>query len=46
MIEFDILPYCRKNEIATIGDGALCRGPGRMRPDSKFATTKPAQLPQ
>jgi aryl-alcohol dehydrogenase-like predicted oxidoreductase len=37
-IEGDILPYCRKNKIATFGYGALCRGllSGRMRPDSKF----------
>jgi aryl-alcohol dehydrogenase-like predicted oxidoreductase len=37
-IESDILPYCRKNNIATFGYGALCRGllSGRMRPDSKF----------
>jgi aryl-alcohol dehydrogenase-like predicted oxidoreductase len=37
-IEADILPYCRKNKIATFGYGALCRGllSGRMRADSKF----------
>jgi len=37
-IESDILPYCRENNIATFGYGALCRGllSGRMRPDSKF----------
>jgi aryl-alcohol dehydrogenase-like predicted oxidoreductase len=37
-IETDILPYCRKNNIATFGYGALCRGllSGRMRPDRKF----------
>jgi aryl-alcohol dehydrogenase-like predicted oxidoreductase len=37
-IESDLLPYCRKNEIATFGYGALCRGllSGRMRPDTKF----------
>jgi aryl-alcohol dehydrogenase-like predicted oxidoreductase len=37
-IEADILPYCRKNEIATFGYGALCRGllSGRMRPDTIF----------
>jgi aryl-alcohol dehydrogenase-like predicted oxidoreductase len=37
-IEADVLPYCRKNKIATFGYGALCRGllSGRMRPDSKF----------
>jgi aryl-alcohol dehydrogenase-like predicted oxidoreductase len=37
-IESDILPYARKNNIATLGYGALCRGllSGRMRSDSKF----------
>jgi aryl-alcohol dehydrogenase-like predicted oxidoreductase len=37
-IEADILPYCRKNKIATFGYGALCRGllSGRMRPHSAF----------
>jgi aryl-alcohol dehydrogenase-like predicted oxidoreductase len=37
-IEADILPYCRKNKIATFGYGALCRGllSGRMRPDTPF----------
>jgi aryl-alcohol dehydrogenase-like predicted oxidoreductase len=37
-IEADVLPYCRKNGIATFGYGALCRGllTGRMHPDSKF----------
>jgi aryl-alcohol dehydrogenase-like predicted oxidoreductase len=37
-IEAEILPYCRKNEIATFGYGALCRGllSGRMRDDSTF----------
>jgi aryl-alcohol dehydrogenase-like predicted oxidoreductase len=37
-IESHILPYCRKNKIATFGYGALCRGllSGRMRLDSKF----------
>jgi aryl-alcohol dehydrogenase-like predicted oxidoreductase len=37
-IDADILPYCRKNNIATFGYGALCRGllSGRMRPDTKF----------
>jgi aryl-alcohol dehydrogenase-like predicted oxidoreductase len=37
-IEADILPYCRKNKIATFGYGALCRGllSGRMQPDIKF----------
>ena len=38
-IEADLLPYCRKNSIATLGYGALCRGllSGRMRPDTVFA---------
>jgi aryl-alcohol dehydrogenase-like predicted oxidoreductase len=37
-IEADILPYCRKNKIATLGYGALCRGllSGRMRQDTEF----------
>jgi aryl-alcohol dehydrogenase-like predicted oxidoreductase len=37
-IETDLLPYCRKNEIAMLGYGALCRGllSGRMRPDTVF----------
>jgi aryl-alcohol dehydrogenase-like predicted oxidoreductase len=37
-IEAEILPYCRANNIATLGYGALCRGllSGRMRPDTKF----------
>jgi len=37
-IDADVLPYCRKNKIATFGYGALCRGllSGRMRADSKF----------
>jgi aryl-alcohol dehydrogenase-like predicted oxidoreductase len=37
-IEANILPYCRKHNIATFGYGALCRGllAGRMRTDSKF----------
>jgi len=37
-IEADLLPYCRKNKIATLGYGALCRGllSGRMQPDTKF----------
>ena len=37
-IEADLLPYCRKNRIATFGYGALCRGllSGRMRPDTAF----------
>jgi aryl-alcohol dehydrogenase-like predicted oxidoreductase len=37
-IEKDILPYCRENQIITLGYGALCRGllSGRMRPDTVF----------
>ncbi len=37
-IEADLLPYCLKNKIATLGYGALCRGllSGRMRPDTTF----------
>jgi len=37
-IETDLLAYCRKNRIATLGYGALCRGllSGRMRPDTAF----------
>jgi len=37
-IEADLLPYCRENNIATLGYGALCRGllSGRMRPDTVF----------
>src|SRR5208283_1326574 len=37
-IESQILPYCRANEIATFGYGALCRGllSGRMRADTTF----------
>jgi aryl-alcohol dehydrogenase-like predicted oxidoreductase len=37
-IEADILPYCRDNQIVTLGYGALCRGllSGRMRPDTLF----------
>ena len=38
-IENDVLPYCRKNNIATLGYGALCRGllTGRMRDDTAFS---------
>jgi aryl-alcohol dehydrogenase-like predicted oxidoreductase len=38
-IEADLLPYCRKNRIATLGYGALCRGllSGRMQPDTVFS---------
>ncbi len=37
-IEAEILPYCRANNIVTLGYGALCRGllSGRMRPDTTF----------
>ena len=37
-IEDEILPYCRKNKIATFGYGALCRGllSGRMDAGSTF----------
>jgi aryl-alcohol dehydrogenase-like predicted oxidoreductase len=37
-IETDVLPYCRANDIATLGYGALCRGllSGRIQPDTKF----------
>jgi aryl-alcohol dehydrogenase-like predicted oxidoreductase len=37
-IEGDILAYCRKNDIAMLGYGALCRGllSGRMQADTVF----------
>jgi aryl-alcohol dehydrogenase-like predicted oxidoreductase len=37
-IETDLLPYCRKNRIATLGYGALCRGllSGRMQANTIF----------
>ena len=37
-IEADLLPYCKKNGIAMLGYGALCRGllSGRMRADTVF----------
>jgi aryl-alcohol dehydrogenase-like predicted oxidoreductase len=37
-IEADILPYCHRHGIVTLGYGALCRGllTGRMWPDSTF----------
>jgi len=37
-IEADVLPYCRKNNISTLGYGALCRGllSGKMRQDTVF----------
>jgi aryl-alcohol dehydrogenase-like predicted oxidoreductase len=38
-IDAEVLPYCRKNNIAIFGYGALCRGllSGRMRTDTKFS---------
>ena len=37
-IEAEILPYCRRNNITTLGYGALCRGllSGRMRVNTTF----------
>jgi aryl-alcohol dehydrogenase-like predicted oxidoreductase len=37
-IERDVLPWCRKNGVATLTYGALCRGllSGRMTEDTKF----------
>jgi aryl-alcohol dehydrogenase-like predicted oxidoreductase len=37
-IETDLLPYCRKNDIAMLGYGALCRGllSGRMQANTAF----------
>jgi aryl-alcohol dehydrogenase-like predicted oxidoreductase len=37
-IEADLLPYCRKHNIAMLGYGALCRGllSGRMKTDTVF----------
>jgi aryl-alcohol dehydrogenase-like predicted oxidoreductase len=37
-IEADVLPYCCRNDIVTLGYGALCRGllSGRMRLDTVF----------
>jgi aryl-alcohol dehydrogenase-like predicted oxidoreductase len=37
-IEADVLPYCRKNAIVTLGYGALCRGllSGRMQVNTVF----------
>jgi aryl-alcohol dehydrogenase-like predicted oxidoreductase len=37
-IEADLLPWCRKNNIAMLGYGALCRGllSGRMKQDTAF----------
>src|SRR5260221_13163346 len=42
-IEADILPYCRKNKIATFSYGALCCRllSRRIRPDSKVASDYP-----
>jgi aryl-alcohol dehydrogenase-like predicted oxidoreductase len=36
--ERDVLPYCRRHDIATLTYGALCRGllSGRMKPDTTF----------
>jgi aryl-alcohol dehydrogenase-like predicted oxidoreductase len=38
-IEADVLPYCRKHNITTLGYGALCRGllSGKMRPQTAFS---------
>ncbi len=38
-IEKEILPYCKKHDIATLGYGVLCRGllSRRMRADTKFS---------
>src|SRR6202171_1828894 len=38
VIEAEVLPYCRANNIATFGYGALCRGllSGRMQADTTF----------
>jgi aryl-alcohol dehydrogenase-like predicted oxidoreductase len=38
-IERELLPYCQRERIVTLGYGALCRGllSGRMRPDTTFA---------
>src|SRR6266850_2018530 len=38
-IEDEILPYCRRNNIAVLGYGALCRGllAGRMQRDTTFS---------
>jgi len=37
-IETGVLPYCQRNNIATFGYGALCRGllSGRMRDETRF----------
>src|SRR6266436_10165125 len=37
-VETDLLPYCHRNKIATLGYGALCRGllSGRMQADTVF----------
>ena len=46
-IEADLLPYCRKNKIATLGYGALCRGllSGRMQADTVFRWRRSAGAP-
>ena len=38
-IEADVLPYCRRNDIATLAYGPLCRGllSGRITRDTRFA---------
>jgi aryl-alcohol dehydrogenase-like predicted oxidoreductase len=38
-VEADLLPYCARNQVATFGYGALCRGllSGRMRADTTFS---------
>jgi aryl-alcohol dehydrogenase-like predicted oxidoreductase len=38
-IEADILPYCRRNDIATSAYGPLCRGllSGRITEDTRFS---------
>jgi len=38
-IEDEVLPYCRRHNIAVLGYGALCRGllSGRMRQDTTFS---------
>ena len=38
--ETELLPYCRRHGISTLGYGALCRGllSGRMRPETQFSS--------
>ena len=45
-IEAEILPYCHRTGIATLGYGALCRGllSGRMRADTAFGGDDLRQL--